>query len=144
MAVGSRGPVPKRKDQLRGHRAKDELAAVTRAPGMSRVPVPSESREWHPVAKRLWRAAKDSGQAQFYQPSDWAVFYFLMEELSEYVRAPRRNGQILTAILSGLSTLLVTEGDRRRLQVELTQPSSEELASAGVEEMAKWREKMGG
>ena len=111
---------------------------------MSRVPVPAESRAWHPVAKRLWRAAKNSGQAQFYQPSDWAVMYFLLDEVTAYLVAPRRNGQILTALMGGFSSLMMTEGDRRRLQIELTQPSSEELASAGVEEMAKWREKMSG
>ena len=142
--MGTRGPVPQRKEDLRGHRSKDELnKSVTRAPGADKVSVPKADPEWHPIAQRLWGALKKSGQARFYEPSDWALAYSLMEDLSRYKSGAKRSGQMLAAIMSGLSDLLVTEGDRRRVGIELSRPETEEQSeSAGVVEMNEWRRRL--
>lgn len=126
--MGTRGPLPKRKDDLNGHRSRAELAGETvqRAPsaraagnGARVVKVPAASRDWHPIAKRLWKAMQESGQARFYEPSDWAVAYSLMDGLSHYKAQSRQSGQMLQTIMSSLTSLTLTEGDRRRLQIEL-------------------------
>ena len=143
--MGARGPVPKRADERRGHRAAGESEQITKADGAQKVRIPAESKDWHPIARRIWRAAKVSGQSRFYEPSDWAILWSLMEDLSDYKQQPRRSGQMLATIMASLSSLLLTEGDRRRLQIELSRPEEPGAqVSAGVEEMAKWRERLKG
>ena len=45
--------------------------------------------------------------------------------------------------MSGLSDLLVTEGDRRRVGIELSRPETGEPSeSAGVVEMNEWRRRL--
>lgn len=140
--MGERGPVPKRSEDRKRRNA--PAVALTQVDGAPKVTIPNESREWHPVAKRMWKALKESGQSRFYESSDWAFAYSLMEDLSFYKSSGKRSGQMLSAILDGLAKLLVTEGDRRRVGIELARPSSEELESAGVVEMREWQKKLVG
>ncbi|MBZ5869598.1 phage terminase small subunit, partial [Escherichia coli] len=95
--MGSRGPVGKRKQELNGHRSKDELAGktVSSVPGAVNVAIPEPDPGWHPIASALWRAASVSGQSAFYEPSDWAVLFSLMDDLSAYKRKAVRSGQML-------------------------------------------------
>ena len=93
---------------------------------MRRVFVPSPSPYWHPIAKMMFSAAKQSGMVDFYQQSDWAYLYSLMDDLSrlkkEADNGGRINGQIFTGIYNALSALGFTEGDRRRMRIELEKP----------------------
>lgn len=138
--MGTRGPIPKRAES-RQRRNKPEQDVVT-APASEDVVIPQPDREWHPIARQLWDAVQKSGQARFYEPSDWAVLYSLMDDLTYYKNGAKRSGQMLQTIMSSLSSLLVTEGDRRRLQIELARATSDELEDAGVAEMQKWRERL--
>ncbi|MFD5599189.1 hypothetical protein ACFWHR_03940 [Leucobacter sp. NPDC058333] len=142
--MGERGPIPKRKDSLNGHRSKDEIwgDTVTRAPGAQKVRVPAADRDWHPIAKRMWAALKKSGQSAFYEPSDWAFAYSLMDDLTYYKKSGKRSGQMLTAIYSAMTTLLVTEGDRRRVALELQRASGAPAESSNVEDMQVWKERL--
>ncbi|MBN6777424.1 hypothetical protein JRG19_02520 [Pseudoclavibacter alba] len=115
---------------------------MTRAPGAHVVKPPAASSEWHPIAKRLWKAAKESGQSRFYEPSDWAVLYSLMDDLTYYKQARVRSGQMLQTIMSSLSSLLLTEGDRRRLQIELAKPVEAEASSVGEAEVLHWQREL--
>ena len=144
--MGTRGPVPKRTESLNGHRSKDELAGskVTKALGADDVARPEPDPDWHPIARRLWDALAESGQSRFYEPSDWAVAYSLMDDLSYYKSSSKRSGQMLATIMSAMSSLLVTEGDRRRVQIELARPSAEDSEeSTKVAVMDKWRQRTG-
>jgi len=67
-----------------------------------------------------------------------------MDDLSYYKASSKRSGQMLATIMSAMSSLLVTEGDRRRVQIELARPNaddSEENTKVAV--MDKWRQKLG-
>lgn len=124
--MGVRGPAPKRKEDLKGHRSRaelegDDVTTVTVvAPGAVGAPRPSAHKDWHPIVKRLWKAMGESAQSALYQETDWAYAKVLMGELSQYKETLKRNSQHLSSIASGLSTLMVTEGDRRRLGIEVT------------------------
>ncbi len=109
---------------------------------MRDVKVPNADRNWHPIAKRLWDALKSSGQSDFYQNSDWAFAYSLCEDLSYYKKAGKRSGQMLQTIYSAFERLLVTEGDRRRVRIELHEPEPEEQ-SAAVLAIADYRKELG-
>lgn len=106
--------------------------------------IPEPDEEWHPIAARLWESLALSGQARFYEPSDWAFAYSLMDDLTYYKKGAKRSGQMLASIYAAMSSLLVSEADRRRVGIELDRKTSEELESAGVAEMKKWQEKLTG
>lgn len=139
--MGDRGPVPNRstdlsreRDANRGDRP--EITKGTLRP----VTIPEADPDWHPIAHMLWEGLIESGQSDWYQQSDWAFAYSLMEDLTRY-KEPlvnqktgeeyfKRSGQMLQTIYSAMERLLVTEGDRRRARIELSAPddSDEEAA----------------
>ncbi|WP_234018487.1 MULTISPECIES: hypothetical protein [unclassified Streptomyces] len=95
------GPVPNREADLARPRERkgSDVQPVTR--GVARpTKVPNADRTWHPIAKRLWDSLKESGQADFYQQSDWALAYSLCEDLSVYKKSGKRSGQMLQTIYS--------------------------------------------
>ena len=134
------GPVPNRESDLARPRERKGKDIVSVTKGEARpVSIPRVDPAWHPIAKMLWESLKKSGQADFYQQSDWAFAYSLCEDLSMY-KSPlvnrdgeeyhKRSGQMLQTIYSAMERLLVTEGDRRRVRIELSQPDDgEEIAS---------------
>jgi hypothetical protein len=138
--MGERGPIPKRSESRQ--RRNTPASSITKAPGADRVIIPAANKEWHPIATRLWRSLAKSGQSKFYEPSDWALAYSLMDDLSYYKFATKRSGQMLASIMASLSTLLLTEGDRRRVSMELSRPTAEQLESEGVTEMKQWQERL--
>lgn len=170
--MGTRGPIPKREDSRRRRNkpatetikanakpaprspaGEPAAKAVPDAPAQSKlsarhfnpdgsVKAPPASKDWHPMATRIWHAAVVSGQARFYEPSDWAVFYSLMDDLSHYKRATKRPAVLLQTIMSSLTSLLLTEGDRRRLQIELKRPDKDDEAAEDVTVMDEWRQKL--
>lgn len=134
-------PIPKRSDE--GHRttrARKRKNGLTqgRSGNLDFIPEPDE--DWHPIAKMVWDGAKKSGEAVYYEPSDWAVLYSLCDDISHYKASGRRGAQMLTAINSMMTSLLLTEGDRRRVRIELDRHSEEEIESAGVASMKKFLE----
>ena len=142
VVVGVRGPVRKAsEDRIR--RNKDESGmSLAKAPRSRRVAKPQADAEWAPVAKRLWRALRKAPHVErFYTETDWAYAYFVMDEITRYVNAERQNGQVLTALSSMLSSLLVVEGDRRRLRIELSAGADEGdgAVESKVVVMNEWR-----
>lgn len=99
---------------------------------------------WHPAALAVWEAARESGQRIFWEPSDWAILRLTCSQISqeyaddliiEKVKLPmegnRGGGEELVygsrpmpagkfaAVLKALGALGMTEGDRRRMRIEL-------------------------
>lgn len=135
---GAGGPPPKRDSQRR--RSNDPvLGSATVAPGAEVVVVPAADTEWHPVARGWFESLAASGQSRFYEPSDWATAYVVAESMSrelqpqplvvgsgkdatvEMHKVPPK-GASLAAWLKAMTALMVTEGDRRRLRLELERP----------------------
>lgn len=139
------GPPPKRSGQRR-RRNKSEVP-VDKAQGAAEVPVLKANPRWHPIAKRWFDALAVSGQAVYYEPSDWATAELIAESMSrdlkpqvvgmsETVRTDPESGlsctvaePVMAAIplkgaslagyLKAFTALLATEGDRRRARLEL-------------------------
>lgn len=100
-------------------------------------------QRWHPVAENWYLGMQTSGQAVFYEQSDADTAYILAENLSRLLKPQfvgmqevynRDAGQMekrpafvkrhiaggdLTAVLRGMAALGATEGDRRRMRIEL-------------------------
>lgn len=111
---------------------------------------PDQRERWHPLAQYLWESFTHSGQSLYYQPTDWALASFVCETISRellpqiigtrewettefidgsQVTTRRKEpiwgpapvkGATLSAIMKSATALMATEGDRRRLQLELT------------------------
>ncbi|NAZ80575.1 hypothetical protein GTR02_01915 [Kineococcus sp. R8] len=92
---------------------------MERADGAAVVEQPAADPTWCRQAVALWEAMGSSGQAQYFEPSDWAEVAVAMWFLTSKVAAGRIAGQDLQALHSILSDHLVSEGARRRLRVEL-------------------------
>jgi hypothetical protein len=93
---------------------------VTKVPcGVSVVPVPAGDSEWHPIARDWYASLAHSGQAALFQPSDWATARYVAEAMSRNLTAGRFSATAFAAVVSAMSSLLVTEGDRRRVGVQI-------------------------
>ncbi|MEH0417803.1 phage terminase small subunit [Streptomyces sp. B21-083] len=145
--MGARGPIGKRSEERMGHRSKEEKDTVTKAPSGAPVDVPDlpdADPLWHPIASDWYLSLRESGQAAFYQPSDWAVARYAADLMSKVLLSERGpNGQLVAALNSVMSSLLTTEGDRRRARMELERkPASPKLAS--VSPLDSYRDLAGG
>lgn len=144
--MGARGPVGKRSTQRHGHRTKAEQATVdTSAPGAADVVVPEADDEWHPVARDWYLSLRKSGQQVFFQPSDWATARYVAEAMSRNLAGGRFSAQLFAAVMAATSNLLATEGDRRRIRIELERAAATDPdADAGVASMDAWRDRLSG
>jgi hypothetical protein len=124
------------------------------------VKKPAPAKGWHPIAKRWFNSLADSGQSEFYEPSDWAMAYVVAESISrdlkpQVVAVPEKTGEpvfetvpmkgaSLSAYLKAMTALMVSEGDRRRAGLELTRPDpsggSDEEDKGKVVAMEKYRQ----
>lgn len=146
--MGARGPIGKRSEERMGHRSKDEKDSITKAPSgpPADLPeLPDADPLWHPIAAGWYLSLRESGQAAFYQPSDWAVARYVAELMSRGLvseRAP--NGQYVAALNTAMSLLLSTEGDRRRARLELERKRPQGGPSAKVTALDDYRSAFGG
>lgn len=155
------GPPPKRSEERRRrNKDAVETEKVDIAELASHdVEIPVADENWHPVAAMWYESLKSSGQSIFYEPSDWATAYVLADVLDRWLKPQDvKVGQIgvgngdsaggdityvfeqkilampggtLTAILKGMSALMVTEGERRRLKIELERQKAKNAAAGG-------------
>ena len=134
------GPVPKPESQLqrpRERKGSDQQATTfgVRQPVTKKLPA---SDKWGEFALHLYDSLSTSGQADFYQDSDWAMAWFACDEIDDYLSG-QRGAMKLSAILGLTNTLLFTEGDRRRVRMELA-PELEEKTSLTVVGMDAYKD----
>lgn len=123
--MGARGPVGKRSDERHGHRTQAEQAGVTKAAGAAPCEAPPPRDTWHSTARDWYLSLAASGQSAFYEPSDWATARYIAEAMSLNLEQGKFSAILFSAVLSGASSLLATEGDRRRLKLELERAPAE-------------------
>lgn len=123
--MGARGPVNYRTEEL--SRERDANRGGDR-PDVKRgtlrpVIIPEPDPEWHPTAKRLYTGLMESGQADFFQQSDWAFAWSVCEDVSTLkfyqLSSGKPHAESMKALYNALGNLMFTEADRRRLRVEL-------------------------
>ena len=145
--MGTHGPIPKRSEERR-RRNKDDGPELVQAPSgpPSDLPeLPEPDGSWHPVATEWYLSLRESGQAAFYQPSDWAMARYAAELMSRGLMGDRPpNGQYVAALNSVMASLLTTEGDRRRARIELERKPTVKAVPASVTAIADYRASIGG
>lgn len=130
-------PVPKRNSESMRHPSSDAPAADKidlESVAGRQVVAPASDPKWHPLATEWFESLKESLQIAFYEPSDWASAKIMAEQLSRCLK-PRyvgvdsegnailthqpMNGSEMTAFIKAWTSLLVTEGERRRMRLEI-------------------------
>lgn len=113
-----KGPIPKRSDKRLGHGGKSRQE-VTKAPAGPVFDPPPASKSWHPLMIEWYESLSRSGQAQFLEESDYAVAQIAAYSMSQEIASGAVSAAMLREFMSVAGSLLSTEGDRRRLRVEL-------------------------
>lgn len=128
---GAGGPVPKRSDQRR--RTNEPEITPESAPGVRvgevppaeavsehRVEIPPVQSSWHPTMIEWYVGLCESQQRAWFEPSDWATaraWCDIMTAAWDPVKGPP--AAIVGRWQVAATGLLTTEGDRRRLRIEL-------------------------
>lgn len=152
MAAGvdiTKGPIPKRSEERRRRNKGDVVIEKVNLDELvaREVEIPVADPDWEPLTQHFYESFRSSGQAIWYEPSDWMTAYMLMEVLDRWLKPQdvkvgqvgsgrdehsggeieylfeskivAMPGGVLSAILKGLTAIMATEGDRRRLRIEL-------------------------
>jgi hypothetical protein len=147
VIVGTRGPIPER-SEARRRRNKTDGPDLIQAPSgqPDALPdLPEPDPLWHPIATDWYLSLRESGQAAFYQPSDWSMARYAAELMSRGLSSDRApNGQYVAALNSVMASLLTTEGDRRRARLELERKPAVAQTPASVTAIADYRASIGG
>jgi len=104
---------------------------------------------WHPTAMLLWESVQSSGQSIFLEPSDWAALYMMCEQVHlglkarpvvigevdgepviQFMQVPMP-GSTLSAVQKMMTSLMMLEGDRRKVRVELERKKQRDAAASG-------------
>lgn len=118
--MGDRGPIPKREDQ-RVRRNQEEVP-VEKVTAIGVVPVPELGLDDpHDLVVDLYDSLRNSAQNKYYEASDWHYARLAMHFINDLLKFPTQRGsaQKLASVLPMLTSLLMTEGDRRRARLEI-------------------------
>jgi hypothetical protein len=147
VVMGAHGPIPKRSEERR-RRNKVDGPELIQAPagGPDDLPdLPEPDPLWHAIATDWYLSLQESGQAAFYEPSDWAVARYAAHLMSKVLMSEKGpNGQLVAALNSVMSSLLTTEGDRRRARMELERKKPAGTKLASVSPLDSYRDIAGG
>jgi hypothetical protein len=107
------------------------------------VEIPAPESTWHPIARDWYLSLGQSGQSQFYEPSDWQYARYIAEAMSRNLKQRQKfSAMLLSAVQSGMTDLLTTEADRRRVRLELERGGTPDTKPAGVTAIADYRDRL--
>lgn len=122
--MGDRGPVPARSDQKVRRNLPDTPIATITAIGPVEIPdlgIPNA----HPMVRDLYESMKTSAQKVYYEPSDWQYARITLHFVNRLLKSTKPSAQMLASVNQMLTSLLLTEGDRRRVRIEVERQQAE-------------------
>jgi hypothetical protein len=137
----TRGPVPKRSDQRRRRNKPEVEAEKVKTSGAVRRP--AASKNWHPIARGWYESLGRSAQSRFYEPSDWHSARLVADIMSRISQGDGVSSAEVAAMSKLMSELLVTEGSRRRVRLEIERAAEAVKAPAGVTAIDEYRRRLG-
>ncbi|ALA07817.1 terminase small subunit [Mycobacterium phage Fayely] len=125
--AGTRGPIGKRDEERVRRNVPDNPTETVVVHGAVKIPEMgdlSHLGETHPLIIEMYESIKNSAAVRYYEPTDWTYAKLALYTLNQELIAAQHNGKPvgamkLTAINQMLSALLLTEGDRRRVRLEI-------------------------
>ena len=147
--MGVKGPIGKRdEERVRRNIPENPTETVTMI-GAVKIPElgdMSYEGETHPLISEMYDSIKASAAVKYYEPTDWQFARLTLYTLNQELIASRHQGKPvgamkLTAINQMLSALLLTEGDRRRVRLEIERQPGDSPAGkvVNVTDMLKQR-----
>jgi hypothetical protein len=136
--MGTRGPVPKRSNQRAGHRTKAEKPRTVKVPGAPARRPPADP-EWVDQARDWYLSLGRSGQAAYYEPSDWQDARVAAAMLSTLLSAPKPSSEMYKAFLAACDRLGTTEGARRRMRIEVERGAPKKDSPAKLAILEQYR-----
>lgn len=112
------GPVPKRSSD-RGPQPYDNVIDKVQAFGVVRKPELGLGESTHPMITDFWDSVGESAQSRYYEQSDWQYLRVTLHFLNKLLNSGKPSAQMLTVVNQMLTDLLVTEGARRRVRMEI-------------------------
>lgn len=166
--MGERGPIPVRSEMRRRRNKPAEGEVGLSKANIGPVEILEPDEDWHDIAHNWYVGLQSSGQSRFYAQSDWDLAYLMAEELSRLLhpvfvgmqerwnatysvmeklpvmqRIPIKGGE-LSAILKAMGDMLITEGARRRVRVELDHETPQQApVPAGVTAITDAKSRLG-
>jgi hypothetical protein len=122
--MGERGPVPARSDQKVRRNLPDTPIATITAIGTVEIP-DLDIRNAHPMVVDLYESMKTSAQKIYYEPSDWQYARITLHFVNRLLKSTKPSAQMLASVNQMLTSLLLTEGDRRRVRIEVERQQAE-------------------
>lgn len=116
-AMKSNGPVPKRSDEKIGYSA--HVIDKVQAFGVVKKPELGLSGDVHPIITDFWDSLGESAQSRYYETSDWQYARVSLHFLNQLLKSGKPSAQMLTVVNQMLTDLLVSEGSRRRVRMEI-------------------------
>ena len=113
------GPVPKRSDQRAQSANTGKVIDKVQAFGVVRKPGLGLGDNPHPIITDFWNSVGESAQARYYEASDWQYFRVALHFLNSLLKTNKPSAQMLTVVNQMLTDLLVSEGSRRRVRMEI-------------------------
>ena len=138
------GQVPKRsEDRIRRNAPEIPIDQVE---AYGDVPVPELNLPFgaEPMVVDFYESLKNSAHSKYYEPSDWEFARLTCFIMQTIVKTPKPSAEMFKALQTAMSNLLITEGDRRRLRIEIQReaakgPTKEEQEMAKVMDMFQER-----
>lgn len=122
------GPVPKREDERVRRNTPEVETEKVEIVGEVIVPPLDMPFEPHPMVQSFYDSLVISGQSKFYEPSDWEYARLVCFIMQTIVTSPRPSSEMFKALQTAMSNLMVTEGDRRRLRLEIVRAEKKDKA----------------
>lgn len=140
--MGQRGPAPKRSTERRRRNADSKVDTVKVDVGAT-VEIPKPNPQWHAIAKDWYLSLAQSGQAQFYEPSDWQYARYVADAMSRNLKSGAKfSAMLFAAIQSAMNDLLTTEAARRRVRLEIERGGEPETP-ASVTAIVDYQKRLG-
>ncbi|AZS08208.1 hypothetical protein PBI_IRONMAN_5 [Mycobacterium phage IronMan] len=125
--AGTRGPIGKRDEERVRRNTPENPTETVVVHGAVVIPEMgdlSHLGETHPLVTEMYESIKKSAAVKYYEPTDWQFARLALYTLNQELIAAKHMGKPigamkLTAINQMLSALLLTEGDRRRVRLEI-------------------------
>lgn len=124
-----RGPVPKRSEE----RIRRNIPVVPVDRLISTAPAPEIPplgiEDIHPLAEDWYMSLASSAQTQYFEASDWQAARICAFSLDKYLKSARPSPEMYKAIQIQFAELMVTEGARRKMRLEIVRTQAKEDAA---------------
>lgn len=138
------GPVPKPESQRRRSNTPRSYGAAQPTADVAASEAPALGFKAHELVESLFDSLRGSIEGKFYSPADWQRVRIELHYLNELLMSDRVPGaQAWSAVQAGLSALLVSPADKRRVGIELKRPVVDADEDAAVAKLDEYRARFG-